>query len=85
VSQPDERWDSDAADALRAWAADERAHGQDAQGTDLAAVLEALAADGLPAVEECVAWEEIREDALARLGPAGQGPGPGVGPTSRVP
>jgi hypothetical protein len=67
--QPDAQGDADAADALRAWAADERA-----RGDSLAAALEAIAANGLPTVEECVAWEEIRETALARLtdGPTGR-------------
>ncbi|WP_236046754.1 hypothetical protein [Streptacidiphilus fuscans] len=69
MSQPDARWDADAADALRAWAADERA-----RGDSLAAALESIATNGLPAVDECVAWEEIRETALARLaeGPTGR-------------
>ncbi|RAG83083.1 hypothetical protein DN069_24260 [Streptacidiphilus pinicola] len=52
----------DEADALRAWAADERA-----RADSLAAALEQIAANGLPTDEECVDWEEIRELALARL------------------
>ncbi|MEY9845875.1 hypothetical protein [Streptacidiphilus sp. MAP5-3] len=69
MSQPDACWDPDAADVLRAWAADERA-----RGDSLATALESIAANGLPTVEECVAWEEIRETALARLaeGPTGR-------------
>jgi hypothetical protein len=63
--------DPDEVDALRAWAADERA-----RGDSLAAALEAIAANGLPTDDECVAWEEIRESALERLGqdPAGRVP-----------
>ncbi|SEL94723.1 hypothetical protein [Streptacidiphilus jiangxiensis] len=62
MSQPGMELEPDEADALRAWAADERA-----RADSLAAALEQIAANGLPTVEECVAWEEIRELALARL------------------
>ncbi|MEZ0066475.1 hypothetical protein ABIA32_002485 [Streptacidiphilus sp. MAP12-20] len=62
MSQPGAQLEPDEADALRAWAADERA-----RADSLAAALEEIATNGLPTAEECVAWEEIRESALARL------------------
>ncbi|MEV7470858.1 hypothetical protein AB0O20_30790 [Streptomyces kronopolitis] len=52
----------DAADGLRAYAARTR------ESADrFAAVLEDIAANGLPAVEDCTPWEELREAHLARL------------------
>ncbi|MEV5921959.1 MULTISPECIES: hypothetical protein [Streptomyces] len=51
-----------AADGLRAYAARTRENAD-----RLAAVLEDIAANGLPAVEECTPWEELREAHLARL------------------
>ncbi|MEU7606111.1 hypothetical protein AB0B78_37425 [Streptomyces sp. NPDC040724] len=51
-----------AADAVRAYAAKTR------ESADrLAAVLEDIATNGLPSVEECTPWEELREAHLARL------------------
>uniref|UniRef100_A0AAU1IAW6 Uncharacterized protein n=1 Tax=Streptomyces sp. NBC_00180 TaxID=2903632 RepID=A0AAU1IAW6_9ACTN len=50
------------AQALRAYAARKRE-----QADQVAAVLEDLAENGLPAVEECVPWEELREAKLAQL------------------
>ncbi|WP_393096776.1 hypothetical protein [Streptomyces sp. LN325] len=51
-----------AADAVRAYAAQTR------ESADrLAAVLEDIAANGLPAAEDCTPWEELRETHLARL------------------
>ncbi|MEU3243344.1 MULTISPECIES: hypothetical protein [unclassified Streptomyces] len=51
-----------AADAVRAYAARTR------ESADrLAAVLEDIAANGLPAAEDCTPWEELREAHLARL------------------
>ncbi|WP_333771876.1 hypothetical protein [Streptomyces sp. IBSBF 2435] len=51
-----------AADAIRAFAAKTRA------GADrLAAVLEDIATNGLPSVEDCTPWEDLREAHLARL------------------
>lgn len=35
--------------------------------TQFAAVLEDIAADGLPSVENCSPWEELREAHLAQL------------------
>ncbi|MFF4674875.1 hypothetical protein ACFY1C_34690 [Streptomyces sp. NPDC001279] len=51
-----------AADGLRAYAARTRE-----SADQLAAVLEDIAANGLPAVEDCTPWEELRETHLARL------------------
>ncbi|MGW6523244.1 hypothetical protein [Streptomyces sp. NPDC054962] len=51
-----------AADAVRAYAAKTRA-----DADRFAAVLEDIAANGLPAVETCTPWEELREAHLARL------------------
>ncbi|MGW7438479.1 hypothetical protein [Streptomyces sp. NPDC054849] len=56
-----------AADAVRAYAARTRENAD-----RLAAVLEDIATNGLPSVEECTPWEELREAHLARL--AGQRP-----------
>ncbi|MET9500019.1 hypothetical protein [Streptomyces sp. NPDC006552] len=54
--------ESATADGLRAYAARTR------QSADqLAAVLEDIAANGLPAVEDCTPWEDLRESHLARL------------------
>ncbi|MEH0580271.1 hypothetical protein [Streptomyces sp. B21-108] len=51
-----------AADAVRAYAAQTRE-----KADQFAAVLEDIAANGLPAVEDCTPWEELREAHLARL------------------
>ncbi|MFF1478029.1 hypothetical protein ACFVYD_10690 [Streptomyces sp. NPDC058301] len=51
-----------AADAVRAYAARTRANAD-----RLAAVLEDIAARGLPSAEECTPWEDLREQHLARL------------------
>ncbi|GAA3800001.1 hypothetical protein [Streptomyces chiangmaiensis] len=51
-----------AADTVRAYAA--KTH-EDAD--QFAAVLEDIAANGLPSVEDCMPWEELREAHLARL------------------
>ncbi|EYT77958.1 hypothetical protein CF54_39745 [Streptomyces sp. Tu 6176] len=53
---------ADAADGLRAYAARTRE-----SADQLAAALEDIAANGLPAVEDCTPWEELREAHLARL------------------
>ncbi|MFE3269945.1 hypothetical protein [Streptomyces sp. NPDC059215] len=51
-----------AADAVRAYAAQTR------ESADrLAAVLEDIAANGLPSAEDCTPWEELREAHLIRL------------------
>lgn len=52
----------DGAQALRAYAARKRE-----QADQVAAVLEDLAANGMPAVEDCVPWEELREAKLNQL------------------
>ncbi|MEU2389545.1 hypothetical protein [Streptomyces sp. NPDC007369] len=54
--------DPAAADAVRAYAARTRANAD-----RFAAVMEDIAANGLPPVEECTPWEELREQHLARL------------------
>ena len=51
-----------AADGLRAYAAKTRANAD-----QFAAVLEDIATNGLPSVEDCTPWEELREAHLARL------------------
>jgi hypothetical protein len=51
-----------AADAVRAFAAKTRA-----DADRLAAVLEDIATDGLPSVEDCTPWEDLHEARLARL------------------
>ncbi|WP_030338433.1 hypothetical protein [Streptomyces sp. NRRL S-1022] len=50
------------ADAVRAYAARTRA-----AADKFAGVLEDIAANGLPMVEVCTPWEELREAHLARL------------------
>ncbi|MFD9398207.1 hypothetical protein ACFWA4_05230 [Streptomyces sp. NPDC060011] len=50
------------AEAVRAFAARTRA-----DADQLAGALEDIAANGLPAVEDCTPWEELREAHLARL------------------
>ncbi|WP_331757108.1 hypothetical protein OG582_39865 (plasmid) [Streptomyces anulatus] len=50
------------ADAIRAYAARTRA-----DADQYAAVLEDIATNGLPSVEDCTPWEELREAQLARL------------------
>lgn len=52
----------DTADGLRAYAARTRE-----SADQLAAVLEDIAANGLPDPEQCTPWEELREAHLARL------------------
>ncbi|MGW7244601.1 hypothetical protein [Streptomyces sp. NPDC054804] len=51
-----------AADAVRAYAAQTRE-----RADQFAAALEDIAENGLPAVEDCTPWEELREAHLARL------------------
>jgi hypothetical protein len=51
-----------AADEVRAYAARTRANAD-----RLAAVLEDIADNGLPAPEDCTPWEELRENLFARL------------------
>ncbi|MFK8851500.1 hypothetical protein [Streptomyces sp. Ac-502] len=51
-----------AAAAVRAYAAKTRA-----DADRFAAVLEDIATNGLPSVENCTPWEELREAHLARL------------------
>ncbi|MGY4928555.1 hypothetical protein [Streptomyces sp. 900105755] len=51
-----------AADAIRAYAAQTRE-----RADQFAAVLEDIAENGLPAVEDCTPWEDLREAHLARL------------------
>ncbi|TXR91752.1 hypothetical protein EAO73_35815 [Streptomyces sp. col6] len=52
----------DTADELRAYAARTRENAD-----QLAAVLEDIATNGLPAAEDCTPWEELRETHLTRL------------------
>lgn len=47
---------------MRAYAARTRENAD-----QFAAVLEDIAANGLPSVEDCTPWEELREAHLARL------------------
>ncbi|MDX3434248.1 hypothetical protein PV664_35965 [Streptomyces sp. ME01-18a] len=62
LTSPRQRLDPAAADAVRAYAAKTR---EDADR--LAAVLEDIATNGLPAVEECTPWEDLRDARLAQL------------------
>jgi hypothetical protein len=48
--------------AVRAYAAKTRVNAD-----QFAAVLEDIVEDGLPSVEDCTPWEELREADLARL------------------
>ncbi|MEU0126603.1 MULTISPECIES: hypothetical protein [unclassified Streptomyces] len=50
------------ADAVRAYAAKTRA-----DADRLAAVLEDIAANGLPPVDECTPWEELRDARLSHF------------------
>ncbi|MDW4903194.1 hypothetical protein RB625_32800 [Streptomyces californicus] len=59
---PRQQLDPTAADGLRAYAAQTRE-----SADQLAAVLEDIAAHGLPDPEQCTPWEELREAHLARL------------------
>jgi hypothetical protein len=62
-AQPDRQpLDPEQADAIRAWAATERA-----KGDELAATLEDIAINGLPDPAAGVRWEELREQHLADL------------------
>ncbi|MFD9063276.1 hypothetical protein ACFVZ3_17385 [Kitasatospora purpeofusca] len=54
--------DGGAADSLRALADEERGRAE-----QLAAFLEDVATHGLPDLEACVPWEELREQRLAEL------------------
>ncbi|MCB5168453.1 hypothetical protein LG634_26975 [Streptomyces bambusae] len=54
--------DPAAADGLRAFAAKTRA-----DADRFAAVLEDIAANGLPPAEDCTPWEVLRESHLTRL------------------
>ncbi|MFE9469235.1 hypothetical protein ACFYNW_37510 [Streptomyces virginiae] len=51
-----------AAEAVRAYAARTRENAD-----QFAAALEDIAANGLPSVEDCTPWEDLREAHLARL------------------
>ncbi|MBB1256542.1 hypothetical protein H3146_24795 [Streptomyces sp. OF3] len=51
-----------AAEAVRAYAAQTRE-----KADQFAAVLEDIATNGLPPVEDCTPWEELREQHLLRL------------------
>jgi hypothetical protein len=51
-----------AADVVRAYAARNRE-----RADQFAAVLEDIAENGLPPVEDCTPWEDLREAHLARL------------------
>ncbi|MFJ8848395.1 hypothetical protein ACIRFF_36540 [Streptomyces cyaneofuscatus] len=59
---PRQQLDPVAADAVRARAARTRA-----DADRYATVLEDIAAHGLPPVEDCTPWEELREAQLTRL------------------
>ncbi|MFG2825037.1 hypothetical protein ACGFX4_37125 [Kitasatospora sp. NPDC048365] len=54
--------DSDGADSLRVLAAQERGRAE-----QLATFLEDVADRGLPSLEECQPWEELRERRLSEL------------------
>ncbi|QCX81212.1 hypothetical protein C9F11_38145 [Streptomyces sp. YIM 121038] len=54
---------ADKAAALTQWAEQERE-----TSPELAAVLEGIAANGLPGQDECVPWEQVRDDHYRQLG-----------------
>jgi N-acetyl-anhydromuramyl-L-alanine amidase AmpD len=54
--------DAETADAVRAVAAQARA-----RADQFAAALEDIATNGLPDPEQCIPWEDLREQHLARL------------------
>ncbi|MFF3036411.1 hypothetical protein ACFVS7_36060 [Streptomyces rubiginosohelvolus] len=54
-------------DSTAAAGLQERAERTRADADRYAAVLEDIAANGLPSVEDCTPWEELREAQLARL------------------
>lgn len=54
-------------DSTAAAGLQERAERRRADADRYAAVLEDIAAHGLPSVEDCTPWEELREAQLARL------------------
>jgi hypothetical protein len=58
----------EAAAAVRSYAGRERA-----RTDELAAVLEDIAANGLPRPEDCTPWEELRDAHYRRLGVLDQG------------
>lgn len=68
--QPSEALDAEEVEGLREAAAHERAHGS----AELAALMEHFAEHGLPRVEDCTPWEEIRDAQYRRLGVDMAGP-----------
>ncbi|MFD7661037.1 hypothetical protein [Streptomyces sp. NPDC059788] len=55
--------DVQAAANLRDWADRERE-----RAPELAHILDAFAANGLPTPDECTPWEQVRDEQYARLG-----------------
>lgn len=62
--RPDEALDPEEVEGLRAAALHERAHGS----AELASLMEHFAEHGLPRVEDCTPWEQVRDEQYRRLG-----------------
>lgn len=62
--EPDEALDAEEIEGLREAAVHERENGS----AELAALMERFAEHGLPRVEDCTPWEEIRDERYRRLG-----------------
>lgn len=62
--RPSEALDAEEIEGLREAAAQERQNGS----AELAALMERYAEHGLPRVEDCTPWEEIRDEHYRRLG-----------------
>lgn len=68
--QPHETLDAEEVQGLLRAAARERKEGS----AELAALMEHYAEHGLPRVEDCTPWEEIRDEQYRRLGILTDGP-----------
>jgi hypothetical protein len=70
VQQPNEALDAEEIEGLRDAATHERAQGS----PELAALMEHFAEHGLPRVEDCTPWEQVRDAQYRRLGILTDGP-----------
>lgn len=68
--QPDETLTAEEVEGLRTAAVREREQGS----AELAALMEQFAEHGLPRLEDCVPWEQIRDEQYRRLGILADGP-----------
>lgn len=64
IPQPDEALYAEEIEGLREAAAHEREHGS----AELAALMEHFAEHGLPRIEDCTPWEQVRDEHYRRLG-----------------